>query len=150
MSTEERWRSRVIEDGTCLVYPHGLDKDGYAVIWHEGRRTRVHRWTYEHFVGPIPDDLPLDHLCRNVACCLPSHLEPVTVLENTLRGDGITARNSRKTHCKNGHEFTPENTYIKPNTTHRQCRICVGQATARYLRKRRERTAGWQSRSTSQ
>lgn len=32
--------------------------------------------------------------------------------------------NGEKTHCKNGHEFTPENTYQAKGRKHRQCRTC--------------------------
>lgn len=34
--------------------------------------------------------------------------------------------NARKTHCKNGHEFSVENTYLKP-LGGRQCRTCQAQ-----------------------
>lgn len=33
--------------------------------------------------------------------------------------------NGDKTHCKRGHEFTDENTYINPTSGGRQCRSCV-------------------------
>jgi hypothetical protein len=32
--------------------------------------------------------------------------------------------NASKTHCKNGHEFTPENTGTQRNGTGRYCRVC--------------------------
>src|SRR5262245_49530249 len=39
-------------------------------------------------------------------------------------------RNSEKTHCKHGHEFTPENTYWTTSTNgnpRRQCKTCVAR-----------------------
>jgi hypothetical protein len=52
------------------------------------RSTPAHRASYEAHVGPIPEGLELDHLCRNAACCNPSHLEPVTRQENVRRALG--------------------------------------------------------------
>lgn len=46
----------------------------------------THRLAYEHFIGPVPVGFDLDHLCRNRACANPTHLEPVTRLENVRRG----------------------------------------------------------------
>lgn len=73
-------------------------------------------------MAKIPDGLHLDHLCRNPMCINPSHLEPVTQKENTLRGFSVPAINARKTECKRGHPFTPENTIIKK--LGKACRIC--------------------------
>lgn len=42
--------------------------------------------------------------------------------------------NSNKTHCVNGHEFTPENTYERPDGTGRHCRACMNEAQARHRR----------------
>ena len=89
------------------------------------RRSRVaHRIAYELVLGDVPDGLVLDHLCRNRRCCNPAHLEPVTTRTNLLRGFGASGVNARKTHCKWGHEFTPENTYIDKKNGARQCRAC--------------------------
>ncbi len=63
-------------------------------------------------VGQIPSGLTLDHLCRVRNCVNPAHLEPVTHRENTLRGDGVTAINARKTSCHRGHPFAGENLYV--------------------------------------
>lgn len=43
------------------------------------------------------------------------------------------AANSEKTHCKNGHEFTPQNTYLRP-TGGRQCKRCRADRAAQARR----------------
>lgn len=62
-------------------------------------RTGCHRYAYRKLVGAIPDGLQIDHLCRTTCCVNPAHLEAVTQRENTLRGEGVSARNARKAHC---------------------------------------------------
>lgn len=85
----------------------------------------AHRVAYEHWRGQIPSGLEIDHLCRNRWCVNPDHLEAVTDAVNVLRGEGCYAQNARKTHCKRGHEFTAENTYlIKGGAGGRMCRTC--------------------------
>ncbi len=49
------------------------------------RVTGAHRAMYEQMVGPIPEGLVLDHLCKQPPCIRPEHLEPVTIAENTRR-----------------------------------------------------------------
>jgi hypothetical protein len=101
-------------------------KWGYGCFSLDGGKVQVraHRYAYEVLVGPIPSGLQIDHLCRNRACCNPDHLEPVTGAVNNLRGEGIAARNARKTHCLNGHEFTSENTYrVKGGRACKPCQL---------------------------
>ena len=70
------------------------------------RMVLAHRLSFElHHAEPIPKGLVLDHLCRNRGCVNPSHLEPVEGAENVRRGEP-----ARRTHCPQGHEYTPENT----------------------------------------
>lgn len=103
----------------CLVRGYGQFAVG------QRKRAKAHRFSYEMLVGPVPEGLVLDHLCRNPECVNPAHLEPVSERKNILRGVGPTAVNAARTHCIYGHEFTPENTYIRPNRpTERECRVC--------------------------
>ena len=114
----------MLDEGGCIVYVGYLNRCGYGQITSQGRYFGMtHRIIYEAMVEPIPDGLELDHLCRNRACVNPDHLEPVTHQVNTLRGETVSSINARKTHCKRGHEFTPDNTYITP-TGQRHCRAC--------------------------
>jgi len=81
---------------------------------------RVHRALFEHFRGPIPVGLDLDHLCRRRACVRPAHLEPVTRGENLVRGAILR----RPTRCRNGHELVGANVYVYPRTGWRRCVAC--------------------------
>lgn len=112
------------EDG-CWVWTGALNKAGYGAIGSGTKVLRTHRVAYEHFVGPIPDGLQLDHLCRNRACCNPAHLEPVTNLENWKRGEHHVAKFSRDLVCKHGHDLSVEGAmYTRRNGT-KLCRTCV-------------------------
>lgn len=76
-----------VESG-CWIFTGYTNEYGYGKVGGGGKRgpvLRTHRVTYEHFKGPIPDGMHLDHLCRVPACCNPDHLEPVTFQENVDR-----------------------------------------------------------------
>src|SRR4029453_12856620 len=103
----------------CWLWTAGLGTR-YGVFWLRdavvrlsGRPGMMHpppRVVYEVLIGPVPRAMELDHLCRNRLCVNPAHLQPVPHRENILRGNGYAGRNSRKTHCPRGHEYTAENT----------------------------------------
>lgn len=123
---EERFWPKVDKtshpDG-CWLWTGAKIKD-YGIIHVRGRKNvRTHRVAYELLVGPVPDGLELDHLCRNPPCCNPAHLEAVSHKVNSLRGESPWARNARKTHCKRGHPFDEANTYVR-TTGDRACRKC--------------------------
>lgn len=116
-------------DGACWLWRAAMS-DGYGSVGWGGRIQKAHRVAYELTIGPIPEGLELDHLCRNGSCINPTHLEPVTGRINNLRGESFAARNARRTHCINGHEFTPENTAIYPSRRQRVCLACKRQLQA--------------------
>lgn len=107
----------------CWIWQRHVNSGGYGTVSYLGRKMLAHRASYEEFVGPIPDGLTLDHLCRNTRCVNPEHLEPVTNRENILRGDGLSARRARVTVCPKGHPYDDKNTYRTPDGR-RNCRAC--------------------------
>lgn len=127
--------SRLISVNNCWVLKPNEPK-GYSRTMHNRKRMMTHRVVYEILVGPIPDDLQLDHLCRNRACVNPDHLEPVTIEQNLFRSNlTIASQNKAKTQCKNGHEFTRHNTYHPPKyPKKRYCKTCRDDASARHHR----------------
>ena len=118
-----RFMSKVDRTGDCWLWLAAKDGAGYGFATVGKQRQKAHRAAYELLIGPIPEGLQLDHLCRNPPCVNPAHLEPVTGRENTLRGISPIAVNARKTRCKRGHSFTPENTIHRPSGR-RACRTC--------------------------
>lgn len=84
----ERFWEKVDKTGSCWIWTAQLNRHrgGYGMFWDE-KPVWAHRWAYEALVGPIPDGLVLDHLCRTPACVNPTHLEPVTIEENVRRGE---------------------------------------------------------------
>lgn len=117
----------VIQENGCWDWVGAVSTNGYGSWRTSGRSQPAHRAMYERHKGPIPDGLQIDHLCRNRKCVNPDHMEPVTLIENVLRGVGFSGRNRRKTHCRRGHEYTPENTHAtvtKRGWNLRACRAC--------------------------
>lgn len=120
--------------GPCWVWLASLAPGGHGQFFrHHGDRVQAHRFSYELLVGPIPEGLEIDHLCRVRRCVNPRHLEPVTGQENKRRGLGGVLR----THCKHGHPFDAENTsYSKAGA--RICRECRRQRVSPYQTRQRQ------------
>lgn len=121
-----------IEKGEHWLWQGSLATAGYGRIRINRKPVLAHRAVYTEWVGPIPEGLTIDHLCRVRACVRPDHLEAVPMRTNILRGEGATAKHARQTHCKRGHPLVGEHVYLSPNG-HRRCRTCqLEQHAARY------------------
>lgn len=114
--------ARILMLPDCWIWM-GQRVDGYGRFQFYRETIQAHRAVYEHFRGPIPDGLVIDHLCRVHECVNPLHLEPVTQRTNVLRGIAPTAENAAKTHCKWGHELSGSNLILRPDG--RECRACA-------------------------
>lgn len=120
----------------CWLWSGAADYQGYGHFYARGKTTQAHRWAYEHSGKIIPNDLCLDHLCRTPSCVNPSHLELVTVRENTLRGIGPSAVSARRSACARGHKYTPETLHVTSRGW-RVCRICRATSARKYREARK-------------
>lgn len=141
MGTLERFWQKVRKTDNCWVWTAAINNCGYGAFSYnkDMKGIPAHRASYMLFVGEIPKGKQVDHLCMNRKCVNPEHLELVSSQENTLRSPNTRAsKNSKKTHCDNGHKFTKSNTYLYKADNSRNCRTCRRAAVQKY-----------QSRSTS-
>ena len=123
------WAKVDVADSTgCWEWTGKKNHKGYGYIYLEGGLKRAPRFAYEAFVGPIPDGLHIDHLCRNRACVRPDHPEPVTSGENPRR--------AMRSHCVNGHPFNEENTWMHKGK--RYCRECRRRRNREQQRKKHD------------
>jgi hypothetical protein len=97
----------------------------------------AHRWSYAYYRGEIPEDMTIDHLCRNRRCVNPWHMEVVTIQENLSRGDSICAVHARRKVCKRGHDLIPIPA-TRTTTAKRHCPICENIDALQWNKEHRE------------
>jgi len=137
----DRFQAKFIVDPNtgCWLWTASTKSFGYAQF-NDGvteGMVYAHRWSFQHFVGPVPAGKELDHLCRVRHCVNPQHLEPVTRRVNLARGVG-PRRGPQKSHCPQGHPYDQNNTRVRntPRGTKRICKTCErSQEQARHLLK---------------
>lgn len=121
---DDLWAMAIPEPNSgCLLWLGVVNQFGYGRY----QKRQAHALAYELAVGPIPEGMEPDHLCRVHCCIEPRHLEPVTRLVNLQRSPlGILTRlgdmNRNKTHCPYGHPYDVVNTLRTKRG--RVCRIC--------------------------
>lgn len=136
---QSRFWAKVVKGDGCWAWAAARNQHGYGQFRLDGRMRAAHRVAYELMIGPIPDGLDIDHLCRVRHCVNPAHLEPVTTQENVRRGllaETNRARGMAITHCKHGHCLDGDNAYRGPDGF-RKCRACHAERE----RVRRQRRA---------
>jgi hypothetical protein len=132
-TTLARFLAKVERDPVsgCWLWTGARSRQGYG-HFRVGRYVlRAHRVAHEHFIGPIPEHLDVCHRCDTPSCVAPGHLFVGTALDNVTdmlaKGRSRSGEaNAAKTCCPQGHEYTPENTYLQTRrgTTMRQCLEC--------------------------
>ena len=140
MPNADLFWTNVDKTDTCWLWNGSMWRTGYGRFWDRDTNMRraAHLLSYEMLVGPVPEGLQLDHLCRVRHCVNPDHLEPVTAGENQRRGylagrskpgsppgtlQGGALVHLAKTHCPNGHPYSGDNLYVTPKG-HRVCKAC--------------------------
>jgi hypothetical protein len=148
-AAEERFDDKYIPvtESGCWLWLAGQNSNGYGKFSINGRRVYAHRYSYERYVGVIPEGLQIDHKCRVRCCVNPSHLEIVTAKENTRRGTLLEVAGKYqllKTHCPHGHPYSGPNLYSKKGkkdgSVQRLCRECIRIYDVKvYPRKKQQR-----------
>lgn len=119
----QRFWAKVRKLDNCWLWM-ATKRKGYGRFRFQDRLVSAHRFSYELYNGEIPHEKVLDHLCKNLACVNPQHLEIVTQQENVNRGN-TGLNNKIKTHCPQNHEYSFQNTYYFSNGR-RKCIACHG------------------------
>ena len=132
----ERLWPKVDAEGDCWDWIAAIGTGGYGRFWDGENLVQAHRFVWELLVGPIPEGMELDHLCRRRRCVNPDHLHVVTHAENINLGYGAHVHHRRKTHCPWGHPYTSK------SGGRRWCQTCItARSTAFKRRKRAQRKA---------
>lgn len=131
----ERFWVKVDRSESCWMWTAATNAYGYGYFRTPAGTRVAHRIAYELLVGPIPDGLQLDHLCRSRRCVNPQHLDPVTQAENLRRGlQGALRQPSAK--CPKDHDYG-DGTQKTATGRRRLCRTCRRATQQRYEDRKR-------------
>ena len=118
--------TRVNKTDTCWLWSGNKNSNGYGLVSIDGKTVQVHRYAYEVLVGPIPDGLTIDHLCRVRLCVNPDHLEVVTLGENIRRA----LKTGPRCGCDPSNFFTRKDGRV-------ECRLCRNRRSRNWKRRNR-------------
>jgi hypothetical protein len=122
------WRMVQKTDG-CWLWMGAKFRRGYGQFrGYKGKSWKAHRFAFKLNGGELVPGEYICHRCDNPSCVRPDHLfagTPTDNVQDCIRKGRLTRK--RLTHCKRGHEFTPENTITRPKG--KACRTC--QLTSR-------------------
>ncbi len=120
----------------CWLWRGAVTDRGYGKASWKQTHYRAHQLAallyLNHVLG---SGLSVCHHCDTPLCCNPDHLFIGTGKDNIQ--DAVRKRrhrNNRKTHCKFGHPFSSDNTYVVSGA--RKCVICKRRSQREYAQRK--------------
>ncbi len=141
----ERFMSKITKVNNCWLWNAGTNFKDYGnfsiTINGKTKTYRAHRFIYEYINGPISEGLLVCHSCDTPRCVNPEHLWLGTVSDNAI--DSVNKKRhgmTKKTHCPQGHEYTPDNIYTRASRAKyaRECRLCRRIKSKNYEKKKKQ------------
>lgn len=123
-----RFMSKIRRYDSCWSWIGAKSPSGYGRFRLKNKTIAAHRFSFELFKNEISDNYQIDHLCKNTSCVNPNHLECVTQQVNIQRSlaGKLNNWNTKKTHCKRGHELNKDNLNpYKLKQGQRRCIKCI-------------------------
>lgn len=131
MSVTDRFWSKVDRTGDHWKWTAGKLSTGYGAFRLDGRTQCAHRVAWELTFGPIAEGYEVHHLCFDIQCVNPAHLESITRAKH--RQIGVRKPRQDNTSGFTGvHRHTPTTwrARVQMNRVHYDLGLflCLGQA----------------------
>ena len=110
----------------CWIWNKGTSASGYGRYYIDGVQRYAHQYSYELYIGPIPNGLLVLHRCNNKPCVNPDHLYAGTYSNNNddVRRTGGGYKKTNQEYCGRGHLMLTGSLYVGRDGR-RQCKSCA-------------------------